>query len=288
MEHDQSSTLMLEKHVTDVRKLFAVDRKVLGRGEHGIVRRCVHRGTKKLYAIKTLRKTDIKRKEYIIREAKILQFINHPHIVQGVHTAEDDKFIHFVMELLINVSLCDRVIENTTNEKGPFTENETISYLRDILGAVSYLHNNGIAHRDIKPENFLFKTTDHGETIKLVDFGLSRSFTDCEDGFMNTTVGTPLYVAPEVLNKKYRSTCDEWSIGVLTYLLLCGYTPFHGESVAKIIQNVRRAEFNFHPKHWYGISETAKEFICALIQTDISKRMTVDDALQHSWFLLNK
>jgi calcium-dependent protein kinase len=136
-------------------------------------------------------------------------------------------------------------------------------------------------HRDLKPENFLFSTKSEDAVIKIIDFGLSRH--DTATKIMNTKVGTPYYVAPEVLNREYTKSCDIWSIGVITYILLCGYPPFYGDTDNQIFDSVRTARFDFPSPDWDGISEAAKDFICALLRKDPSKRLTAAEALQHAW-----
>ena len=137
-------------------------------------------------------------------------------------------------------------------------------------------------HRDLKPENFLFSTKSEDAVIKIIDFGLSRH-DDTATKIMNTKVGTPYYVAPEVLNREYTKSCDIWSIGVITYILLCGYPPFYGDTDNQIFDCVRAARFDFPSPDWDGISQAAKDFICALLRKDPSKRLTASEALQHPW-----
>ena len=134
----------------------------------------------------------------------------------------------------------------------------------------------------MKPENFLFSTKNEDAVIKIIDFGLSRH-DDTATKIMNTKVGTPYYVAPEVLNREYTKSCDIWSIGVITYILLCGYPPFYGDTDNQIFNCVRAARFDFPSPDWDGISQAAKDFICALLRKDPSKRLTAAEALQHSW-----
>lgn len=137
-------------------------------------------------------------------------------------------------------------------------------------------------HRDLKPENFLFSTKDEDAVIKIIDFGLSRH-DDTATKIMNTKVGTPYYVAPEVLNREYTKSCDIWSIGVITYILLCGYPPFYGDTDNQIFDSVRTGRFDFPSPDWDDISQAAKDFICALLRKDPSKRLTAAEALHHAW-----
>lgn len=133
-----------------------------------------------------------------------------------------------------------------------------------------------------KPENFLFSSKEENAAIKIIDFGLSRH-DDMQKGIMNTKVGTPYYVAPEVLNREYTKSCDIWSIGVITYILLCGYPPFYGDTDNQIFDSVRTARFDFPSPDWDGISDSAKDFICSLLRRDPSKRLSAAEALEHTW-----
>ena len=135
-----------------------------------------------------------------------------------------------------------------------------------------------------QPENFLFSSKDENAVIKIIDFGLSRH-DDVKSGIMKTKVGTPYYVAPEVLNREYTKSCDIWSIGVITYILLCGYPPFYGDTDNQIFDQVRTARFDFPSPDWDGISDMAKDFICSLLRRDPTKRLTAAQALLHPWIL---
>lgn len=148
-----------------------------------------------------------------------------------------------------------------------------------LLTEISFL--NLKVHRDLKPENFLFSTKKEDAVIKIIDFGLSRH--DTATKIMNTKVGTPYYVAPEVLNREYTKSCDIWSIGVITYILLCGYPPFYGDTDNQIFDSVRTGRFDFPSPDWDGISEAAKDFICSLLRKDPSKRLTAAEAYHHAW-----
>lgn len=140
--------------------------------------------------------------------------------------------------------------------------------------AIAYCHDvKQIVHRDLKPENFLFASEDDDAEIKIIDFGLSRH--DTQVGVMNTRVGTPYYVAPEVLKKEYTKSCDIWSIGVITYILLCGYPPFYGDSDRQIFDSVRAGNFDFPSPEWDTVSENAKAFVSYLLQKEASKRCVI-------------
>ncbi|RVE72865.1 hypothetical protein OJAV_G00043460 [Oryzias javanicus] len=150
-----------------------------------------------------------------------------------------------------------------------------------VLQAVSYLHQNSIVHRDLKPENLLYFSTDENAKIMVSDFGLSKTL---EHGVMSTACGTPGYVAPEVLAQKpYSKAVDCWSIGVISYILLCGYPPFFEENETRLFSKIMRAEYAFHSPFWDNISESAKDFVRNMMEKNPMKRFTTEQALRHPW-----
>ncbi|XP_070601700.1 calcium/calmodulin-dependent protein kinase type 1G isoform X2 [Erythrolamprus reginae] len=183
------------------------------------------------------------------------------------------------MEVLGSVSggeLFDRILE-----RGVYTEKDASVVIQQILKAVHYLHENGIVHRDLKPENLLYLTPEEDSKIMITDFGLSKME---QNGIMSTACGTPGYVAPEVLEQKpYSNAVDCWSIGVITYILLCGYPPFYEETESKLFEKIREGYFEFDSPFWDDISESAKDFISHLLEKDPNKRFTCEKALRHPW-----
>ena len=178
---------------------------------------------------------------------------------------EDERYLHLITELCTGGELFDRIIAKTQSAEGHFSEKDAAKLVRDILDAIRYCHSKGIVHRDLKPENFLFLTPDEDSPIKIIDFGLSRH-DDSIQGIMKTKVGTPYYVAPEVLRREYTNSCDIWSIGVITYILLCGYPPFYGDSDTQIFDAVKVGKFDFPSPEWDDISQLAKNFVTALLK----------------------
>lgn len=219
---------MITDTLSDVRVKYHINPKEIGHGHYGVVRKCMDRDTKTWYAIKSIRKSKVGKVDVLKREIALLKEVNHPNIIKLVEVHEDQKYLHLVTELCTGGELFDRIIAKTQSDEGHFSEADAAAIVRCILDAIAYCHDvKGIVHRDLKPENFLFSTPAEDAVIKIIDFGLSRH-DDMQAGIMNTKVGTPYYVAPEVLNREYTKSCDIWSIGVITYILLCGYPPFYG------------------------------------------------------------
>lgn len=160
--------------------------------------------------------------------------------------------------------------------------------MKKILSAVKHLHEHGIVHRDLKPENFIFNDKTDDAEIKLIDFGLSKRFGQIKDinpkEKMHTIVGTPYYVAPEVLKGDYDFSCDVWSLGVILYIMLCGYPPFDGDSNKEIFKKVLKSKLEFDAEDWDEVSREAKELISKMLEKDPSKRISVIETLNHPWF----
>uniref|UniRef100_A0A673YN66 Calcium/calmodulin-dependent protein kinase 1Da n=1 Tax=Salmo trutta TaxID=8032 RepID=A0A673YN66_SALTR len=179
--------------------------------------------------------------------------------------------------LMITCELFDRIVE-----KGFYTEKDASTLIRQVLDAVDYLHKLGIVHRDLKPENLLYFNPQDESKIMISDFGLSKM--EGSGDVMSTACGTPGYVAPEVLAQKpYSKAVDCWSIGVIAYILLCGYPPFYDENDSKLFEQILKADYEFDAPYWDDISDSAKDFIGSLMEKDPAKRFTCDQALRHPW-----
>eukprot|EP00102_Acyrthosiphon_pisum_P019292 XP_016656502.1 PREDICTED: calcium/calmodulin-dependent protein kinase type 1 isoform X2 [Acyrthosiphon pisum] len=230
-----------------------------------------------MYAVKIIDKKALKGKEDSLdNEIKVLRRLTHPNIVQLLETFEDKSKVYLIMELVTGGELFDRIVQ-----KGSYTEKDAAHLIRQVLGAVDYMHEQGVVHRDLKPENLLYYSTDDDSKIMISDFGLSK----IEDsGVMATACGTPGYVAPEVLAQKpYGKAVDVWSIGVISYILLCGYPPFYDENDANLFAQILKGEFEFDSPYWDDISDSAKNFIRQLMCVDADKRYTCREALAHPW-----
>jgi len=181
-----------------------------------------------------------------------------------------------VMELVTGKELFDKIVE-----KGQYSEASASHIIRQIVSAVEYLHQNGIAHRDLKPENLLSAEVNGEEIIKIADFGFSKNFG--EEKLM-TSCGSPGYVAPEVLTcESYDMSVDLWSIGVIIYILLCGYPPFYADNAPALFKKIMEVNFDFDDPSWDEVSEAAKNLIRHLLVKDPKKRYTAQQCLQDPW-----
>jgi len=270
-------------YIGNVRDKYHVEPEELGHGHYGVVRKCQNRKTGEWFAIKTIKKARINRIDSLRREIQILLTVTHPNIINLIDVYEDEKYLHLVTELCTGGELFDRIIAKTQSDEQHYSERDAAILVQKILRAINYCHEEfNVCHRDLKPENFLFQDRSENSELKIIDFGLSR-FEE-ENEYMTTRVGTPYYIAPEVLQKSYDKACDLWSIGVITYILLCGYPPFYGNTDQEIFASVTRGVFDFPSPEWDSISSEAKDLICQLLRKNPNERPTASQALEHRWF----
>jgi len=266
------------KRHTDIQKFYFFKR-VLGHGHFGTVREAwrLSDPTKKLVAVKSIPKERIVRNIKLMRsELELLQVLDHPNIIKSFETFEDERYVHIVMEECTGGDLFDHLITN-----GQYTEQEAAVLLHKIIAAINHLHHQNVCHRDIKPENFLFLSPEKMSEVKIIDFGLATKFGEEQ---MHTVVGTPYYVAPEVLKGSYGKECDVWSLGVLLYVMLAGYPPFYGDTQTEIFRRIVKGIFNFDREEWSDVSTEARDLIASMLVVNPVKRVTLEIVLRHNWF----
>ncbi|XP_074499431.1 calcium/calmodulin-dependent protein kinase IGb isoform X1 [Sebastes fasciatus] len=249
----------------------------LGSGAFSEVFMVREKKTGKLNAMKCVKKKQ-KIDLNLENEIAVLRRIKHDNVVGMEDFYESCTHYYLIMELVSGGELFDRILD-----RGVYSEKDASSVIQQVLQAVSYLHENGIVHRDLKPENILYYSPDEDSKIMISDFGLSKMV---DDDIMSTACGTPGYVAPEVLAQKpYSKAVDCWSIGVITYILLCGYPPFYEESETRLFSKIMKAQYEFDSPFWDDISESAKDFIRNMMQKNPSMRYSTDLALRHPWII---
>ncbi|KAL7867713.1 hypothetical protein SRHO_G00090970 [Serrasalmus rhombeus] len=266
-----------KKQVDDIKKIFDL-KEILGTGAFSEVVLAREKTTGKMYAVKCIPKKALRGKESSIEnEIAVLRKIKHENIVALEDIYESPDHLYLIMQLVSGGELFDRIVE-----RGFYTEQDASDLIKQVLNGVNYLHSLGIVHRDLKPENLLYFNQDESK-IMISDFGLSKMEGAAND-IMSTACGTPGYVAPEVLAQKpYSKAVDCWSIGVIAYILLCGYPPFYDENDSKLFEQILKADYEFDSPYWDDISDSAKDFISNLMQKNPEKRFTCDEALQHPW-----
>jgi len=206
--------------------------------------------------------------------------MGHQNILTLVDYFETMNNLYLVTDLALGGELFDRICR-----KGSYYESDAADLIRATLSAVAYLHDHGIVHRDLKPENLLFRTPEDNADLLIADFGLSRIMDEEQFHVLTTTCGTPGYMAPEIFKKSgHGKPVDVWAIGVISYFLLCGYTPFDRDSNLEEMQAILVADYSFTPmEYWRGVSLTARQFIKKCLTIDPTKRMTAHEALSHPW-----
>ena len=242
--------------------------KTLGAGTYGTVREASCSEGK--VAIKIILKKNVKGNEQMVYdELEMLQRMNHPHIVRFHDWFESRDKYYIVTQLATGGELFDRICE-----WGRFTEKDASQTIRQVLEAVDYLHRNNVVHRDLKPENLLYLTTADDSPLVLADFGIAKML-DSPTEVLTTMAGSFGYAAPEIMVKKgHGKPVDMWSLGVITYTLLCGYSPFRSESLVDLVDECQNGRIVFHERYWKDVSEDAKSFIKALLQPKAENRAT--------------
>lgn len=205
-----------------------------------------------------------------------MKSINHPNIIEIIDFFIEKDYYYVVLELAEGGELFDRIIAREY-----YSEKDARDVVSIFVNAIKFCHDRDIVHRDLKPENLLLASTDEDTNIKIADFGFA---TKSKSHDLNGYMGTRGYMAPEILeHKDYGKEVDMWSIGVITFILLCGYPPFSDDSN----EEVKQADFTFLPKYWKNVSDDAKDFIKSLIVVDPDRRLTAKQALEHKWLMID-
>ena len=284
---------------------------VLGKGQFGTVVRCVNEQHGYMAALKAVQKAacpkpgddaDKKKKfkstlDTLQNEVKQLtKLTGHPSIVSLYEVLETSTHLYFSTEVCKGQELFQAI-----SDYGAFSEGDAASVMKDILSAIEYMHSHNVMHRDLKPENILL-TIDGGQTsvsgkkgkamcsVKVVDFGLAS-----DEIRSSSQAGTPYYIAPEVLNSSnskgltYGKECDVWSLGVICYIMLCGYPPFYGDSDQEIYARIRagfeKLDDRYPPEDWDAISVSARELVEQMLNFHPKKRLTATQCKEHAWLV---
>ncbi|CAN1316984.1 Calcium-dependent protein kinase SK5 [Linum perenne] len=279
---------VLPYRTENVKQEYTLGKK-LGQGQFGTTYLCTHKSTGHRYACKSIPKRKLFCKEDyddVWREIQIMHHLSeHPNVVRIRGAYEDPLSVHLVMELCEGGELFDRIVK-----KGHFSEREAAKLIKVIVGVVESCHSLGVMHRDLKPENFLFDTDSEDAALKATDFGLSVFYQPGE--IFSDVVGSPYYVAPEVLRKYYGPESDVWSAGIILYILLSGVPPFWAglilrppETEVGIFRQILQAKLDFASEPWPSISESAKDLLTKMLERNPRKRLTAHGVLCHPWIL---
>ncbi|KAG0347894.1 hypothetical protein BG004_006613 [Podila humilis] len=261
-------------------ELYTITDHVLGTGTFATVKEIILKETGKSYALKIILKKTLQGKGAMIdTEISVLSKVRHPNCVSLLELFETEDAVYLVTDLAAGGELFDQLLQ-----KGSYTEGDAARLVHQILLGVAYLHEREIVHRDLKPENLLFSDKGEHARLMITDFGLSKVLTDQHNVLM-TACGTPGYVAPEVLEQiGHGKPVDMWSVGVIAYTLLCGYTPFWGEDQPALFESIISASYEYEEEYWSDISPLAKSFIDSLLVRPAERRPTAAHTLNHPWF----
>lgn len=244
----------------------------IGKGKFGSVRMCWSKASGEVFACKTLSKGE----EPVHREVEIMQHLSgHVGIVTLKAVYEDAESFYLVMEFCPGGRLLDQMARERR-----YSEQQAANILKELVRVIKYCHDMGVVHRDIKPENVLL-TLSGG--LKLADFGLAVRIVNGQS--LSGVVGTPAYVAPEILVGEYSEKVDIWSAGVLLHALLLGVLPFQGSSLEACFKSIKSVDLNFDSGLWTSVSQPARDLIARMLTRDVSTRPSADEVLKHPWIM---
>ena len=248
----------------------------IGDGGFGYVKLATHINSNTKRAIKSLRLSQSIDISKLMEEVNILKSLDHPNIVKVFEVIQDNAFLNIVMEYCSGGELFEKI----KRTRG-FSENIAAKYMLNIVAAVQYCHSAGIVHRDLKPENILFEDKSEDARLKIIDFGTSQHFNPDEK--MKRFIGTSYYIAPEVIDKNYDQKCDVWSLGVILYIMLCGYPPFYAKNDADIYEKIKRLPVSFKGDAWISVSDEAKVLIQKMLRKAPSSRISIGEVYLDPW-----
>jgi calcium-dependent protein kinase len=264
-------------------KYYKIIEKI-GKGCFGKVYKVFHHESGQYRALKVIKRETINYQDdnrQFLKEIEALSQIDHPNIIKifEYFIAEQSYFV--LVELARGYELMDTIIE-----LNHFSENQAAFIMEQLFSCISYLHSKGIIHRDLKPENIMTESKNIGDlNIKLIDFGSAYILSKSNNytSKLKLKIGTPYYMAPEVINGHYDSKCDIWSLGVIMYVLLSGEPPFFGEDDADTFELVKMGRYQMNGKQWDKVSVKAKNLINKLLTYDPKERISAEEALNDSW-----
>lgn len=270
---------ILGRETQNVYELYSMG-KELGRGQFGTTYLATQKASGAQKACKCIAKYKIRSeddREDIRREVAILHHLSgHPNIINLVGAYEDARNVYLVMDVCAGGELYDEILA-----RGHYKESDAAKNFRTMLKVIAHCHNMGVMHRDLKPENFLLSAKGKDGVLQAADFGLSVFFKPGQR--FREIVGSPYYIAPEVLRRNYSHEADIWSIGVILYILLCGGPPFYGKTDKAIFDAILLGKFDMKSHPWPIISDSAKDCVKRLLKQSPKERMTAAEALNHPW-----
>ncbi|XP_051986624.1 calcium/calmodulin-dependent serine protein kinase b isoform X3 [Xyrauchen texanus] len=260
--------------------------EVIGKGPFSVVRRCINRDTGQQFAVKIVDVASFTSSpglstEDLKREASICHMLKHPHIVELLETYSSDGMLYMVFEFMDGADLCFEIVKRAD---AGFVYSEAVAshYMRQILEALRYCHDNNVIHRDVKPHCVLLASKENSAPVKLGGFGVAIQLG--ESGLVaGGRVGTPHFMAPEVVKREpYGKPVDVWGCGVILFILLSGCLPFYGTK-ERLFEAIVKGKYKMNPRQWAQISESAKDLVRRMLMLDPAERITVYESLNHPW-----
>lgn len=254
--------------------------KKLGEGSFAEVKLCtLLSDTKVIRAVKIIDKSKCKTEdiEALDVEIAVMNSLDHGNIVKLHEAFHCPKKVYLVMECMSGGELFDRIVE-----KEKYGEDMARREIKSLAEALLMCHKRDIVHRDLKPENLLYSNDTDDAVIKLADFGLAKIIKG--EDMLKTACGTPGYVAPEILNQQpYDEKVDVWSLGVILYIILCGFPPFYHENNSALFKQIKAGAYDFPSPYWDSVSDEAKDLIARMLTVDPTKRPSMQEVLDHTW-----
>ncbi|XP_054018751.1 ribosomal protein S6 kinase alpha-2 [Dryobates pubescens] len=253
----------------------------IGVGSYSVCKRCIHKATETEFAVKIIDKSKRDPSEEI---EILLRYGQHPNIITLKDVYDDGKYVYLVMELMRGGELLDRILRQKC-----FSEREASAVLCTITRTVDYLHSQGVVHRDLKPSNILYMDeSGNPDSIRICDFGFAKQLR-AENGLLMTPCYTANFVAPEVLKRQgYDAACDIWSLGILLYTMLAGFTPFANgpdDTPEEILARIGSGKYALTGGNWDSVSATAKDIVSKMLHVDPHQRLTAVQVLRHPWIV---
>ncbi|XP_064789889.1 ribosomal protein S6 kinase alpha-2 isoform X1 [Oncorhynchus masou masou] len=276
------NTIVQQLHGTNIHFTDGYEMKEdVGLGAYSVCKRCIHKITSVEYAVKIINRAKKDPSEEI---EILLRYGQHPNIITLKDVYDDGKCVYLVMELMRGGELLDRILHQKS-----FSERETSAVLCTITKTVEYLHSQGVVHRDLKPSNILYvDETGDPESIRICDFGFAKQLR-AENGLLMTPCYTANFVAPEVLKKQgYDAACDIWSLGILLYTMLAGFTPFANgpnDTPEEILARIGSGKYALIGGNWDTVSDAAKDIVTKMLHVDPHQRLTAPQVLRHQWIV---
>ncbi|CAG9318850.1 unnamed protein product [Blepharisma stoltei] len=253
--------------------------EIIGEGTFAEVKKCYHNPSRSFRALKRINKTGLHIDQLggklHLKEMAILRELDHPNVLKCFEFFEDDKNFYIVMEYCGGGELFKKILDIKR-----FSENEAADIMSQLLSCVAYCHSKRIVHRDLKPENILVEE-EGSFNIKIADFGSSCMYDS--NRVMSKCFGSAYYIAPEVIRGHYTELCDEWSCGVIMYILLTGKPPYSGKNETEILEQIKTSPLKISQENLSGLSEACVHLITQLLQVDPDSRIPAKDALIHPW-----